>query len=86
MDYTLNKSKGSRLNWGEVHSRQRRKHKRPGKALKGRKIKNRQTGFRDLAKAWVDGIAKAILVIIMGYGTFHGYRFLTTAPQITFTN
>ena len=81
MDYTLNKSKGSRLNWGEVHSRQRKKHKRPGKALKGRKIKNRQTKFRDLAKTWLDVIAKLILVTIMGYGTFHGYRFVTTAPQ-----
>ena len=81
MDYTLNKSKGSRLNWGEVHSRQRKKHKRPGKAFKGRKIKNRQTGFRELAKTWVDVIAKAALVLVMGYGTFHGYRFVTTAPQ-----
>ena len=81
MDYTLNKFKGSRLNWGEVHSRQRKKHNRPGKALKGRKIKNRQTGFRDLTKTWLDVIAKAVLVMIMGYGTFHGYRFVTTAPQ-----
>jgi cell division protein FtsQ len=81
MNYTLSKSKGSRLNWGEVHSRQRKKHKRPGKALKGRKIKNRQTGFRDLAKTWLDAIAKMVLVVIMGYGTFHGYRFITTAPQ-----
>lgn len=81
MDYTLNKSKGSRINWGEVHSRQRKKHKRPGKALKGRKIKNRQTGFRELAKTWVDVIAKAALILVMGYGTFHGYRFVTTAPQ-----
>ena len=81
MDYTLNKSKGSRLNWGEVHSRQRKKHKRPGKALKGRKVKTRQTGFRELAKTWLDVIAKAVLVMIMGYGTFHGYRFVTTAPQ-----
>ena len=81
MNYTLNKSKGSRLNWGEVHSRQRKKHKRPGKALKGRKIKNRQTGFRDLAKTWLDVTAKAVLVMIMGYGAFHGYRFVTTAPQ-----
>jgi POTRA domain-containing FtsQ-type protein/cell division protein FtsQ len=81
MDYTLNKFKGSRLNWGEVHSRQRKKHKRPSKALKGRKIKNRQTGFRDTAKTWLDVIAKAVLVMIMGYGTFHGYRFVTTAPQ-----
>ena len=83
MDYTLNKFKGSRLNWGEVHSRQRKKHKRPGKALKGRKIKNRETGFRNLAKIWVDIIAKAVLVLIMGYGTFHGYRFVTTAPQFS---
>jgi len=81
MDYTLNKPKGSRLNWGEVHSRQRKKHKRPGKALKGRKIKNRQTGFRNLAKTWLDVTAKALLVMIMGYGAFHGYRFVTTAPQ-----
>ena len=81
MDYTLNKFKGSRLNWGEVHSRQRKKHNRPSKVLKGRKIKNRQTGFRDLAKTWLDVIAKAVLVMIMGYGTFHGYRFITTAPQ-----
>ncbi len=81
MDYTLNKSKGSRINWGEVHSRQRKKHKRPGKALKGRKIKNRQTAFRELARTWVDVIAKAALVMVMGYGTFHGYRFVTTAPQ-----
>ena len=81
MDYTLNKLKGSRLNWGEVHSRQRKKHKRPSKALKGRKIKNRQTSFRDLTKTWLDVIAKAVLVMIMGYGTFHGYRFVTTAPQ-----
>jgi cell division protein FtsQ len=81
MDYTLNKFKGSRLNWGEVHSRQRKKHTRPSKALKGHKIKNRQTGFRDTAKTWLDVIAKAVLVMIMGYGTFHGYRFVTTAPQ-----
>ena len=81
MDYTLNKSKGSRLNWGEVHSRQRKKNKRPGKALKGRKIKNRQTGLRELAKTWVDVTAKAVLVMVMGYGAFHGYRFVTTAPQ-----
>ena len=81
MDYTLNKSKGSRLNWGEVHTRQRKKHKRPSKALKGRKIKNRQTGSWDLAKTWLDMIAKTVLVLIMGYGAFHGYRFVTTAPQ-----
>ena len=66
MDYTLNKSKGSRINWGQVHSRQRKKHKRPGKALKGRKIKNRQTGLRELAKTWVDVIAKAALILVMG--------------------
>jgi len=81
MDYTLNKSKGSRLNWGEVHSRQRKKHKRPSKALKGRKIKNRRTGFRDLAKTWLDGVARAVLVMTMGYRAFHGYRYVTTAPQ-----
>jgi len=81
MNYTLNKSKGSRLNWGEVHSRQRKKHKRPGKALKGRKIKNRQTGFRNLAKTLLDVTAKALLIMIMGYGAFHGYRFVTTSPQ-----
>jgi cell division protein FtsQ len=81
MNYTLNKPKGSRLNWGEVHSRQRKKIKRPSKALKGRKIKNRQTGFLDLAKTWLDGVAKAVLVMIMGYGAFHGYRYVTTAPQ-----
>ena len=83
MDYTLNKFKESRLNWGEVHSRQRKKHKRPGKALKGRKIKNRQTHFKDLAKTWLDITAKAILVMIMGYGAFHGYRFVTTAPHFS---
>lgn len=81
MNYILNKPKGSRPNWGKVHSRQRKKHKRPSKALKGRKIKNRQTNFRDLAKIWLDVVAKAILVMIMGYGTFHGYRHITTAPQ-----
>jgi POTRA domain, FtsQ-type/Cell division protein FtsQ/DivIB, C-terminal len=81
MDYTLKKSKGSRLNWGEVHSRQRKKNKRPSKALKGRKIKNRKTGLRELAKTWLDVFAKAALVMIMGYGAFHGYRFVTTAPQ-----
>ncbi len=81
MNYTLNKPKGSRLNWGEVHSRQRKNHKRPSKVLKGRKIKNRQTGFRDMAKTWLDVTAKAVLVMIMGYGAFHGYRFVTTAPQ-----
>ena len=81
MDYTLNKFKGSRLNWGEVHSRQRKKHNRPSKALKGRKIKNRRASFRDTAKTWLDVVAKAVLVMIMGYGTFHGYRFVTTAPQ-----
>jgi hypothetical protein len=85
MNYTLNKPKGSRLNWGEVHSRQRKKHKRPGKALKGRKIKNKQTGFRDLAKTGLDVIAKAVLVLVMGYGAFHGYRFVTTAPQFAVT-
>lgn len=85
MNYTLNKPKGSRLNWGEVHSRQRKKHKRPGKALKGRKIKNKQTGFRDLAKTGLDVIAKAVLVMVMGYGAFHGYRFVTTAPQFAVT-
>ena len=81
MNYVLNKPKGSRLNWGEVHSRQRKKNKRPSKALKGRKIKNRQTGFRELAKTWLDVVAKAILVMIMGYGAFHGYRYITTNPQ-----
>ncbi len=81
MDYTWNKFKESRLNWGAVHSRQRKKHKRPGKTLKGRKIKNRQVGFRERAKTWLDVIAKAALVMIMGYGTFHGYRYVTTAPQ-----
>jgi cell division septal protein FtsQ len=81
MDYTLKKSKGSRLNWGEVHSRQRKKNKRPSKTLKGRKIKNRKTGLRELAKTWLDVFAKAALVMIMGYGAFHGYRFITTAPQ-----
>ena len=81
MDYTLNKFKESRLNWGEVHSRQRKKHKRPSKALKGRQIKKRQTNFKNLAKSWGDALAKTILVIIMGYGAFHGYRYLTTAPQ-----
>ena len=81
MDYTLNKFKSSRLNWGEVHSRQRKKHKRPSKALKGRQIKNRQTGFKSLAKVWGDVLAKAVLVMIMGYGAFHGYRYITTAPQ-----
>lgn len=90
MNYTLNKPKGSRLNWGEVHSRQRKKNKRPSKALRGRKIKNRQTGFRNLAKTWLDVLAKAVLVMIMGYGAFHGYRYVTTAPpfavaQISFT-
>ena len=77
----MNKSKGSRLNWGEVHSRQRKKYKRPSTVLKGRKIKNRQTGYRNLAKTWLDVIAKAILVMIMSYGAFHGYRYVTTAPQ-----
>lgn len=81
MNYTLSKSKESRLNWGKVHSRQRKKHKRPGKTLKGRKIKNHQAGFRGMAKTWLDIIAKTILVLIMGYGAFHGYRFVTTAPQ-----
>jgi cell division protein FtsQ len=81
MDYTLNKTKGSRLNWGEVHTRQRKKHKRPSKALKGRKIKNRHTGFRDLAKTWLEVAAKVVLVLIMGYGALHGYRYVTTAPQ-----
>ena len=85
MNYTLSKSKGSRLNWGEVHSRQRKKHKRPGKTLKGRKIKNHQTGFQSMAKTWLDVIAKATLVMIMGYGAFHGYRFITTAPQFAVT-
>lgn len=81
MDYTLNKSKGSRLKWGEVHSRQRKKQKRSSKTLKGRQIKNRQTGFKNLAKAWGDALAKAVLVMVMGYGAFHGYRYITTAPQ-----
>jgi POTRA domain-containing FtsQ-type protein len=81
MDYILHKPKGSRLNWGEVHSRQRKKNKRPSKALKGRKIKNRGTGFRVLAKTWLDVVAKAVLVMIMGYGAFHGFRYVTTAPQ-----
>ncbi|MDH5761537.1 MAG: FtsQ-type POTRA domain-containing protein [Nitrospinota bacterium] len=81
MDYILNKTRGSRLNWGEVHSRQRKKHKGTGKALKGRQIKNRQREFKNLARTWVDVIAKAALVMVMGYGAFHGYRFVTTAPQ-----
>jgi len=81
MDYILHKPKKSRLNWGEVHTRQRKKNKRPSKALKGRKIKNRGTGFRVLAKTWLDVIAKAVLVMIMGYGAFHGLRYVTTAPQ-----
>ena len=81
MNYTLNKSKGSRLNWGEVTSRQRKNNKRPGKAVKGRKIKSRQSGIRDLAKTWLDVVAKSVLVMIMGYGAFHGYRYITTASQ-----
>jgi cell division protein FtsQ len=81
MEYILNKTRGSKLNWGEVHSRQRKKHKGTGKALKGRQIKNRQKEFRNLARTWLDVIAKAALVMIMGYGAFHGYRFVTTAPQ-----
>ena len=81
MEYILNKTKGSRLNWGEVHSRQRKNHKRTGKALKGKKIKSRRTGFKETAKTWVDIIAKSVLVMIMGYGAFHGYRYVTTSPQ-----
>ncbi len=85
MDYILSKSKESRLNWGEVHSRQRKKHKRSGKTLKGRKIKNRNTGFRERARTWLEGTAKVVLIVIMGYGAFHGYRFVTTAPQFAVT-
>jgi len=85
MNYILSKSKESRLNWGEVHSRQRKKHKRSGKTLKGRKIKNRNTGFRERARTWLEGIAKVVLIVIMGYGAFHGYRFITTAPQFAVT-
>lgn len=81
MNYTLNKSKGSRLNWGDVTSRKRKNNKRPGKALKGRKIKSRQSSIRDLAKTWLDVVAKSVLVMIMGYGAFHGYRYITTAQQ-----
>ena len=81
MEYILNKTKGSRLNWGEVHSRQRKNHKRSNKVVKGMKIKNRQTGFGEGIKTWVDVIAKATLIIIMGYGAFHGYRYVTTSPQ-----
>lgn len=85
MNYILSKSKESRLDWGEVHSRQRKKHKRSGKTLKGRKIKNRNTGFRERARTWLEGIAKVVLIVIMGYGAFHGYRFITTAPQFAVT-
>ncbi len=85
MNYILSKSKESRLNWGEVHSRQRKRHKRSGKTLKGRKIKNRNTGFRERARTWLEGIAKVVLIVIMGYGAFHGYRFITTAPQFAVT-
>ena len=81
MEYILNKTKGSRLNWGEVHSRQRKNHKRSNKVVKGMKIENRQTGFGEGIKTWVDVIAKATLIIIMGYGAFHGYRYVTTSPQ-----
>lgn len=81
MNYPLTRKKGSRLNWGEVHSRQRKKRKATGKSLKGKKIKNRQTGLREALKTWLDIVAKAVLVIIMGYGAFHGYRFVTTSPQ-----
>ena len=81
MEYILNKTKGSRLNWGEVHSRQRKNHKRSDKVLKGKKIKNRRTGFREAVKTWVDVIAKSVLIMIMGYGAFHGYRYVTTSPQ-----
>ncbi len=81
MNYILNKTNESRLNWGKVHSRQRKKHKRPGKILKGRKIKSRHMGWRDRTKTWLEGIAKLVLVAVMSYGAFHGYRYVTTAPQ-----
>ncbi|MCH6579519.1 MAG: FtsQ-type POTRA domain-containing protein [Nitrospinae bacterium] len=81
MNYILNKTKESRLNWGKVHSRQRKRYKFPGKTLKGRKIKSRHMGWRDRAKTWLEGIAKLVLVAVMSYSAFHGYRFVTTAPQ-----
>ncbi len=81
MNYILNKTNESRLNWGKVHSRQRKKHQRPGKILRGRKIKSRHSGWRDRTKTWLENIAKLVLVAVMSYGAFHGYRYVTTAPQ-----
>jgi len=81
MDYTLGKNTKSRLNWGEVHSRTRKKQKAKGRPLGGKKIKNRSVNYRNILKVWADRTAKAILLVVMGYGAFHGYRFVTTSPQ-----
>ena len=81
MHYVSAKTKGSKLNWGEVHSRTRKKHKRGGKSLKGKKIISGKIDWRSLAKIGLDKLAKLALLAVMGYGAFHGYRFATTAPQ-----
>ncbi|NIQ03795.1 MAG: FtsQ-type POTRA domain-containing protein [Nitrospinaceae bacterium] len=81
MSYPLTKTKSSRLNWGEVHARQTRKRKNPGKTIKGRKVKNRQTGLLEVLKTWAEWIAKIVLLVIMSYGAYHGYRFVTTSPE-----